>query len=141
MSSWVLIQEEFFGLFIQQLLKWIPEIEMQKKVARKSLNFSLIISVFFISVRRDLGRWRVERALVVDDYVSTTIRNGFPQRSYVVLSVYNTLSSQEATLVGGEQEAGYREVRFDCLGSSSGVYFCRLRGGDFVQPKKFLLIQ
>jgi hypothetical protein len=44
-------------------------------------------------------------------------------------------------LVRGEQEAGYHEVKFDAAGLSSGVYFCRLRAGDFVATKKLLLIR
>jgi hypothetical protein len=72
---------------------------------------------------------------------STTIRYGLPHKSQVSLTVYNTLGQQVAQLVQGEEEAGYHEVRFDASGLSSGVYFFRLRAGDFVSSRKLLLLR
>jgi len=72
---------------------------------------------------------------------STTIRYGLPQRSNVSLTVYNPLGQQVATLVQGEQEAGYHEVRFDASGFSSGVYFYRLSAGTYVETRKLLLLR
>ena len=57
---------------------------------------------------------------------STTIRYGLPQKSHVTLTVSNTLGQQVATLVQGEQSAGYHEVKFDGSGLSSGVYVYRM---------------
>jgi len=70
---------------------------------------------------------------------STTIRYGLPNTSVVRLTVFNTLGQQVAQLVNGEQEAGYHEVRFDAGGLSSGVYFYRLRAGDFVETRRLML--
>ncbi len=72
---------------------------------------------------------------------STTIRYGLPNRSSVILTVFNTLGQQVATLVQGEQEAGYHEVKFDGSGLSSGVYFYRLRAGSFVQTRKLAIVR
>ena len=72
---------------------------------------------------------------------STTIHYGLPARSHVTLSVFNTLGQQVATLVQGEQEAGYFEVQFDASGLSSGVYLCRLQAGDFVESMKLVLVR
>ncbi len=72
---------------------------------------------------------------------STTIRYGLPNRSRVSLTVYNTLGQQVALLPNGEQEAGYHDVQFDGNGLSSGVYFCRLRAGDFIQTRRILLLR
>jgi hypothetical protein len=57
------------------------------------------------------------------------------------LSVFNTLGQQVALLQNGEQEAGYHEVRFNGSGLSSGVYFYRIRAGDFVATKRLLLLR
>jgi len=72
---------------------------------------------------------------------STTIRYGMPHKTVVQLTVFNTLGQQVAQLVNGEQEAGYHEVKFDGSGLSSGVYLYRLRAGDFMQTRKFVLMK
>jgi hypothetical protein len=72
---------------------------------------------------------------------STNIRYGLPQRSHVLLTVFNTLGQQVATLVQEEREAGYHEVKFDATGLSSGVYFYRLTAGDFTQSRRLHLVR
>jgi hypothetical protein len=71
----------------------------------------------------------------------TTIRYGLPIASHVTLAVYNTLGQHVATLVDAVEEAGYHDVRFDGGGFASGVYFYRLRAGDFVQTKRLLILR
>ena len=72
---------------------------------------------------------------------STTIRYGLPNSSHVTLTVFNTLGQQVGLLQNGEQEAGYHEVRFDGKNLSSGVYFYRIKAGDFVATKRLLLLK
>ena len=72
---------------------------------------------------------------------STIIRYGLPQRSQVLLTIFNTLGQQVATLFQGEQEAGYHEVGFDGSNLASGVYLYRLTAGSFVQTRKLLLLR
>ncbi len=72
---------------------------------------------------------------------STTIRYGLPDQSDVTLTVFNTLGQQVAQLIQGEQEAGYHEVRFECGGLSSGVYFYRLKARDFMETKRMLVLK
>ncbi len=71
----------------------------------------------------------------------TTIRCGLPERSHVTLTVFNLLGQQVATLVEGEMEAGYHEVRFDASTLSSGVYLYRLTAGDYIQIRKLILLR
>jgi hypothetical protein len=47
---------------------------------------------------------------------SPTIRYGLPHKSDVHLTVCNSLGRQIATLVQGQEEAGYHEVRVGCSG-------------------------
>jgi hypothetical protein len=72
---------------------------------------------------------------------STMIRYALPHRSQVLLAVYNTLGQQVATLIQGQQEAGYHEVKFDGLALASGMYFYRIEAGSFVSTKKLLLLR
>jgi hypothetical protein len=72
---------------------------------------------------------------------STTIRYGLPSRAHVTLTVFNTLGQQISVLQNGEQDAGFYQVQLDGNGLSSGVYFYRLKAGDFVETKRFLLLR
>jgi hypothetical protein len=72
---------------------------------------------------------------------STTIKFELPKASQVLLTVYNTLGQQVATLVHGQQEAGSYEVKFDGSGLASGVYFYRLQAGTYVETRKVLLLK
>ena len=107
--------------------------------AVKKLNFSTVgVELVSPEIPKDV--------LLAQNYPNpfnptTTIRYGLPHKSNVTLSVYNTLGQQVATLVQGEQEAGYHEVRFDASGLSSGVYFYRLQAGTYVETRKLLLIR
>ena len=55
-----------------------------------------------------------------------------------MLSVFNILGQQVATLVNETQDAGDHDVRFDAGGLASGVYFYRLRAGEYVGTKRLL---
>jgi Secretion system C-terminal sorting domain len=70
---------------------------------------------------------------------STTIRYELPKASHVTLKVYNTLGQEVATLVDAVEEPGYKSIQWDATELASGVYFYRLRAGDFVQTRKLLL--
>lgn len=71
---------------------------------------------------------------------STTIRYSLPNKTAVQLSVFNTLGQLVATLVQGEQEAGYHEVKFDGSKLASEVCLYRLRAGDFAETNRLFLI-
>ena len=87
---------------------------------------------------------------------STTIEYAVPERSHVVLNVYDTLGQLVSTLVNGEEEAGYHEVKFDGRALASGAYFYRIQvrplysaigrdsesgAGSFVRTMKLLLLR
>jgi photosystem II stability/assembly factor-like uncharacterized protein len=72
---------------------------------------------------------------------STTIRYTLPQRSHVTLTMFNALGQLVSTLVNGEEDPGYHEVKFDGSGLASGVYFYRLSAGSFVKTMKMLSLR
>jgi len=72
---------------------------------------------------------------------TTTINYQIPEQSFVTLKVYDVLGSEIETLVDQEKPKGNYEVEFNATNLSSGVYFYRLRAGDFVETKKMVLMK
>jgi hypothetical protein len=71
----------------------------------------------------------------------TLINYALPKDCYVKLTVYSILGQKVATLVDGEQKAGNKTASWDASSFSSGIYFYRLKAGDFVQTRKMVLIR
>jgi hypothetical protein len=69
----------------------------------------------------------------------TVIGYDLPAAGRVELTVYTVLGERVATLVDGFEEAGVKSVEFRADGLPSGVYFYRLKAGNFTQAKKMLL--
>ncbi len=72
---------------------------------------------------------------------TTTIRYRVPVTTHVTLTVYNSLGQEVATLVDGEVTAGEHQVLFDAGRFASGVYFYRMKSGNFAQTRKLALIK
>jgi GH18 family chitinase/regulation of enolase protein 1 (concanavalin A-like superfamily) len=72
---------------------------------------------------------------------SSVIKYGLPFTAMVSLEVYNILGQRVATLVNGEQQAGYHEVVFENSTLGSGVYFYRLSGNNFTITKKMMVVR
>jgi len=77
---------------------------------------------------------------------STTIKYSVPkiinnQSSIINLKVYDVLGNEVATLVNEEKSPGNYEVEWNASGFASGVYFYRLKAGDFNSVKKLVLMK
>ena len=70
---------------------------------------------------------------------ASQIRYQIPKRLMVSLKVYDILGNEITTLVNEEKSAGTHTVRFNGSSLSSGVYFYRLRAGEYISTKKFIL--
>jgi len=76
----------------------------------------------------------------------TEIRYQIPAAGHVTLKVFNTLGQEVCRLVDGPQEAGEYTVRWDGRDASgretaSGLYFSRIRAGDFEKTVKMVLMK
>lgn len=71
----------------------------------------------------------------------TSIPYVLPTSEYVEIRVYNIMGQQIASLVESHLEAGHHVVAFDGSGISSGVYFYRMKAGDFADVRQMLLIK
>jgi hypothetical protein len=72
---------------------------------------------------------------------STTISYTLPERSRVVLSIYNNLGEKVAVLFNGEEEAGMHNIVWNARKFVSGVYFYELKTEKYRAIKKLSLMK
>ena len=72
---------------------------------------------------------------------TTTIEFSLPERSFVKLTIYNTLGQEVEVLVNEEKQAGTHRIQFNASNLPSGIYFYRLETSKFVETKKMILIK
>jgi fibronectin type 3 domain-containing protein len=117
-------------------------------------NFEVILRYYL-----GMGQTGIEdqEAILPDEYIlyqnypnpfnpATTIRFGLPQKSDVRLEIFDILGRQVAILGDEPMEAGYHEIVWDSRNRSggevsSGVYFYRLKAGEFNSIKKMLILK
>jgi hypothetical protein len=72
---------------------------------------------------------------------TTSIRYQLPTKSHITLKVFDLLSREVATLVDGIEESGDKSVQWNASGVTSGVYFYRLKAGEFTATKKLMVLK
>lgn len=77
---------------------------------------------------------------------ATTIRFALPEAGRVSLKIYNTRGQVVRTLASGQYESGVHEIQWDARNDfgetvSSGVYFCHMQAGNFVENRKMVLLR
>ncbi len=76
---------------------------------------------------------------------TTTIEFSLPEKSEVVMSIYNSLGEKVRELVNGSMEAGYQRVVFDARELPSGTYVYQINAKgstkSFIQSKKMTLVK
>ncbi|NUN09313.1 MAG: T9SS type A sorting domain-containing protein [Ignavibacteriaceae bacterium] len=72
---------------------------------------------------------------------STAIKYTIPNANRVLLTIYNVLGKEVATLVNEEKPAGSYEVSFSAEGLAGGIYFYRLQAGNYSETKKIVLLK
>jgi len=72
---------------------------------------------------------------------STTIRYFIPERAVVVLEIFDVAGRLVEVLPGCERSRGYHEAVWNARGTSSGIYFCRLRAGKISISRKMVLLR
>jgi len=72
---------------------------------------------------------------------TTTIKFALPEKTDLVLSVYNSLGEKIADIFKGELGEGYHKIEFSAANLSSGIYFYRLESKDFVSVKKMIIMK
>jgi hypothetical protein len=72
---------------------------------------------------------------------TTEIGYELPADEPVTLKVYNVRGQQVATLVDAFRPVGQYVIRWSAADLASGVYFCRLQAGEFVETRKMVLLK
>jgi hypothetical protein len=72
---------------------------------------------------------------------STAISYSLPQSSQVTLTIYDITGRLVETLVNETQEPGIHRVRWNRDTDPSGVYFYRLKAGEFVETRKMVVVE
>lgn len=72
---------------------------------------------------------------------STKIEYFIPISDNVSLEIYNTLGQKIKTLLNKYMPAGYHVIEFNAQNLPSGVYFCRIKAGEFQDEKKMILLR
>jgi hypothetical protein len=71
---------------------------------------------------------------------STTISYSLPTATQVTLSIYDITGRLVETLANDTQQPGIHQVRWDRKANPSGVYFYRLKAGEFVETRKIVVV-
>jgi len=76
----------------------------------------------------------------------TVIKYALPHGCEVKITIYNVLGQKVRTLVDEYQNAGYKRVEWDSKNDggeeiASGVYFYRIKAGEFTQSKKMVILK
>jgi hypothetical protein len=72
---------------------------------------------------------------------TTTIQYALPKSSNVEIKVYDLVGREVTTLINEFKQAGNYSVEFNANNFASGVYFYRIKAGDFTDTKKMLLVK
>jgi len=72
---------------------------------------------------------------------NSIIKYSIPKSSQVQIKVFDVLGSEIETLLNEEKPVGTYELNWNASNLPSGVYFYRLRAGDFVQTRKMILLK
>jgi hypothetical protein len=57
------------------------------------------------------------------------------------LSIYNLQGQKVASLVSEKKTAGKYQIKWDAERFASGIYYYKIRAGEFQQVKKMILLR
>jgi hypothetical protein len=72
---------------------------------------------------------------------STSITFTLPEKVFVLLKVFDLLGQEITTLVAEEMQSGTHTKQWNATTTTSGIYFCRLQAGSFIETKKLILMR
>lgn len=70
---------------------------------------------------------------------TTTIKYTVTEPGLVSLKVFNATGTEVASLVYERKSVGEYSIEWDAAGFGSGIYFCRMQAGKFMDTKKLII--
>jgi hypothetical protein len=72
---------------------------------------------------------------------TTTIKFGLKKDALVEMKVFDVVGKEIVTLINAQYKAGYHSIEFNGTNFASGIYFYKIKAGDFTEVKKMVLIK
>ena len=85
--------------------------------------------------------YSLERAYPNPFNPATTLSFALSTQSEVTLSIYNIQGKELVSLIDGNMEAGYHSVVWNADKYSSGIYFVKMKSGEYIDTQKLILIK
>ena len=67
------------------------------------------------------------------------LRYDLPEKATVRLAVYNVMGRRVRSIRSRSQPAGYHKARLEAGRLPAGVYFVRMRAGEFAGTRRFVV--
>lgn len=71
----------------------------------------------------------------------TNIKFSIPEREFVTLSIFDALGKEIEILVSEEMNTGTYVRDWNAGKYASGIYFCRIKSGEFTDTKRMILVK
>ncbi|UCE66781.1 MAG: DUF362 domain-containing protein [Candidatus Zixiibacteriota bacterium] len=71
----------------------------------------------------------------------TTIYYSLSQPAHVTIDIFDVIGRKVNTIAKGEEPAGYHQVVWNAIDQPSGIYFYRIKAGNFTNTNKMMLLK
>jgi aminopeptidase N len=118
--------------------------DVQPAVVKFDFTNEIVLKQATLAVGIDEGEIGSQQFSLGQNYPNpvtsfTEIAYSLPERSMVDLSLFDMNGREIMKLVEGEQDLGTHILRADVSGLNSGVYFYRLRAGQYSETKRLIV--
>jgi hypothetical protein len=133
--------------FLNQLSQFIADGDITQEEAQPIINY---VNLILGEIEDQLAK--ISIAVIPGDFSlsqnypnpfnpSTKIKFDVPAAVNVEISVFNSLGEKVADLVDEVKEAGQYEFSWNATHLPSGIYFYKMKAGEFVSTKKMILMR
>lgn len=130
----ILVKGDFVYLGFNSVSVSSPSYQIWR---RKLLDFGISTNV---NVSKEIpAAFNLEQNYPNPFNPTTSIDYSIPERSNVVITIFDGVGKEIVNVVNKEQTAGFYSVTFDASKLSSGAYFYTIKAGKFSATKKMLL--